>query len=81
MVSTPACHAGNAGSIPAETAHKIIIMKQYTLDNENHAELCDDVDETVRIFCNAYKISGELAWLVIHNLATAKLEQFKGNQK
>ena len=56
-------------------------MSQYTLDNENHAELCDTVDEDVRIFCNAHRISGQLAWLVIHNLATAKLEQFKGNSK
>ncbi len=53
----------------------------YTLDNETHQELVELVEDTVEFFCNENRISGELTWLVIQSLATAKLEMFKGNLK
>ncbi len=53
----------------------------FELNNQNHKELTDDVEWLIAKFCNDNRISGQLAWLVIHNLAAAKLDQFKGNQK
>ena len=53
----------------------------YTLDNETHRELVELVEDTVEYFCNENRISGELTWLVIESLATAKIEMFKGHLK
>ena len=53
----------------------------YTLDNESHQNLIELMEDSVEFYCNEYKISGELTWLVIQSLATAKLEMFKGNVK
>ena len=53
----------------------------YTLDNETHSDLVELMEDAVEHFCDEYKISGELTWLVIQSLATAKLEMFKGNVK
>ena len=52
---------------------------RYTLDIELHDELKGVVEDAIEYFCNEHMISGELAWLVTETLATAKLEQFKGN--
>ena len=52
---------------------------RYTLDIELHDELKGVVEDAIEHFCNEYMISGELAWLVTETLATAKIEQFKGN--
>ena len=52
---------------------------KYTLDNEAHQELVGLLEDSVAQFCQDNLISGELAWLVTQCLATAKVEQFKGN--
>ena len=54
---------------------------KYTLTNEAHAQLTELIEDSVEYFCNENMISGELAWLVVQCLATAKGEQFKGNIK
>ena len=56
-------------------------MSNFILDNENHKDLEDGLDFMVRHWCNDNKLSGELAWLVVQSVATAKLEMFKGNRK
>lgn len=53
-------------------------MTNYVLDQENHKELTDVLEDTIQWWCNHNRISGELAWLVTQSLATAKLEMFKG---
>ena len=50
----------------------------YTLDNETHQDLNELLEDTISFFCDEYKISGELAWLVTECFAKAKQEQFKG---
>jgi hypothetical protein len=50
----------------------------YTLDNETHLDLQDLLEDAISYFCDEYKISGELAWLVTECFAKAKQEQFKG---
>ena len=52
---------------------------RYTLDRELNDELKGVVEDAIEYFCNEHMISGELAWFVTETLATAKLEQFKGN--
>ena len=52
---------------------------KYTLDNEAHQELVGMIEDTVAQFCQDNMISGELSWLVVETLATAKIQQFKGN--
>ena len=54
-------------------------MSKYTLDRETHTELRELLEDSIEYFCDQHMISGELAWLVTETLATAKLEQFKGN--
>ena len=56
-------------------------MTNYVLDNDNHKDLSDGIDYVVTAWCNQNKLSGELAWLVIQSLATARLETFKGNRR
>ena len=53
----------------------------YTLDSETHQALVEILEDSVEFFCDEFKISGELAWLATQNLATVKLENFKGNTK
>ena len=54
---------------------------KYTLDRDAHQELVGLLEDSVAQFCQDNMISGELAWLVTETLATAKVEQFKGNIK
>ena len=53
-------------------------MTSYTLDNENHQELNELLEDTIQFWCNEHMISGELAWTVVECFAKAKLEEFKG---
>ncbi len=51
------------------------------MTREAHTELRELLEDTIEYFCDENMISGELAWLVTETLATAKLEQIKGNIK
>ena len=53
----------------------------YTLNNDSHKELVELIEDSVSYFCDEHQISGELSWLVVQCLATAKIEQLKGNIK
>ena len=53
-------------------------MTNYTLDNDNHQELTELLEDTIEYWCNEHMISGELAWTVASCLAQAKIEMFKG---
>ncbi len=52
----------------------------YTLDNETHSDLVELMEDAVEHFCDEYKISGELAYVVVQSLATSKIEEFKQQQ-
>lgn len=52
-------------------------MSQYELNNENHRDLSDGLEYMVLQWCNENKLSGELAWLLIQSMATARLASFK----
>ena len=47
------------------------------LNNENHKDLSDGLDFMVKRWCNDNQLSGELAWLLVQNMSTAKLQSFK----
>lgn len=50
----------------------------YALDRETHNELKALIEDSVQSICDEYRISGELAWLVVECLSTAKLAQLRG---
>ena len=49
-----------------------------TLDRETHTDLKELIEDSVEHICDKYMISGELAWIVVETLATAKVAQLKG---
>ena len=53
-------------------------MTNYVLDSDNQQDLFDGIEYVVIAWCNQNKLSGELAWLLIQSLSTAKLETYKG---
>jgi len=42
-------------------------------------ELTEVIEDTIEYACDKYTLSGELAWTVVLCLATAKIEEIKGN--
>ena len=52
-----------------------------TLDTAKHNELIDLIEDTVQYWCDENMMSGELTWIVVNCLATAKLAQLKGEIK
>ena len=53
----------------------------YQLDRKTHDALRGLIEDTVEYFCDEYRVSGEVAWLVVETLSTAKYHQIKGNIK
>ena len=53
-------------------------MTTYTLDRQAHQELRELLEDTVEYWCDQNMVSGELAWLIVETLGTAKIAQFKG---
>ena len=51
------------------------------MTKEAYHELVELIEDTVEYFCDENTISGELAWLCIQCLATAKEQQLRGNIK
>ena len=41
-------------------------------------ELQEIIEDTIEYFCDKELVSGELAWIVVECLATAKLAELKG---
>lgn len=48
----------------------------YTIDKDVLHELTDIIEDSVEFFCDEYKVSGELTWILIESLAQAKLRDF-----
>ena len=53
----------------------------YSISREHATEIRELLEDTIEYFCDQNMVSGELAWLVAETVATAKLEQIKGNIK
>jgi len=51
------------------------------MNTETHQQLVEILEDSIQYFCDEYKVSGELAWLLTKNLATVKLEHFGTNIK
>ena len=49
-----------------------------TMDRAKHDELVGVVEDAVEYFCEQEMVSGELAWIIVETLATAKIAQLKG---
>ena len=54
---------------------------KYSLDMDTHKEIRECIEDTVEYLCDDNMLSGELVWLVVETLATAKLAQLKGYVK
>ena len=48
-----------------------------TLDRDVHTDLTELIEDSVEHICDKYMLSGEIAWLVVETLATAKVAQLK----
>jgi len=55
-------------------------MTDHSLTLDLHIYLREMIEQNVRYFCDEYKISGELAYVVVQSLATSKIEEFKQQQ-
>jgi len=55
-------------------------MTEHPLTLDVHIILREMIEQNVRYFCDEYKISGELAYVVVQSLATSKIEEFKKQQ-
>jgi len=55
------------------------MTSKFTLDKDSHTELRHLLEDTIEYWCDQNMVSGELAWLVTQCLATAKVEQLRGN--
>ena len=51
---------------------------KYEMDLDKHNELKELIEDSVEYFCDQHMISGELTWLIVETLATAKLAQMRG---
>ena len=49
------------------------------ISHEDLTELTEIVEDTIEYFCDKQLVSGELVWTIILCLATAKLEELKGD--
>lgn len=50
----------------------------YTIDSDVLNELQEITEDSVSYFCDQHMVSGELAWICIQALATAKIAQMQG---
>ena len=50
-----------------------------TIDKTVHDDLVGVIEDSVEYICDEHMISGELAWIIVETLATAKIQQLKGN--
>lgn len=47
------------------------------LHSEHFRELTEVIEDTVSYCCDKHQISGQLAWITVESLATAKLREFQ----
>tara|TARA_B100000902_G_scaffold165624_1_gene160568 strand:- start:3677 stop:3844 length:168 start_codon:yes stop_codon:yes gene_type:complete len=48
------------------------------ISRELSQEIQAIIEDTVQYFCDQHVVSGELAWILVECLATAKLAEIKG---
>ena len=48
------------------------------ISREQISEIQEVIEDTVQYFCDQHVVSGELAWILVECLATAKLAELKG---
>jgi hypothetical protein len=48
------------------------------ISHDQLSELTEVIEDTVEYFCDKEQVSGELTWLVVQSLATAKIAELKG---
>ena len=48
------------------------------ISREQSTEIQEVIEDTVQYFCDQHVVSGELAWILVECLATAKLAELKG---
>ena len=48
------------------------------MDRATHDELVGIIEDGVEYFCDQEMVSGELAWIIVETLATAKIAQLRG---
>lgn len=52
-----------------------------TLNIDKHSQLVELIEDSIEYWCDEHMASGELAWIVIQCLATAKIAQMRGEVK
>ena len=48
------------------------------ISRELSQEIQEVIEDTVQYFCDQHVVSGELAWILVECLATAKLAELQG---
>ena len=48
------------------------------ISREQSQEIQEVIEDTIQYFCDHHTVSGEVAWILIECLATAKLAELKG---
>ena len=49
----------------------------YYMDKDTHDELVDILEDAIEFFCDEFKVSGQLAWIITETLATRKIAEFE----
>jgi len=63
----------------AEDLASLTIYLTMEIARPHLQELTEVIEDTIEYACDKYTLSGELAWTVVLCLATAKIEEIKGN--
>ena len=53
------------------------MIKDYNVDSETHDELIGILEDSIEFFCDEFRISGELAWIITEVYATRKIAEFE----
>ena len=48
------------------------------ISREQISEIQEVIEDTVQYFCDQHVVSGELVWILVECLATAKIAELKG---
>lgn len=48
------------------------------ISREQNQEIQEVIEDAIQYFCDHQTVSGEVAWIIIECLATAKLAELKG---
>ena len=54
------------------------IYLSMEISREQSTEIQEVIEDTVQYFCDQHVVSGELAWILVECLATAKIAEING---